>query len=85
MNLLTIEEGIFARRSRIMRSCIFMLDEVGAGCSRGATSVVSMGAPHCPQKRLPNGTSALHFWHLSFKDEAQFKQIWMPSGFWKPQ
>jgi hypothetical protein len=54
-------------------------DEVVGACE--VFSEVSTGVPHCPQKRFPTGTSALHFGHFCLRDEAQFKQIWMPSGF----
>jgi hypothetical protein len=53
---------------------MFMLEAAGVGCSLAAAGV-STGAPHCPQKRLPKGTSALHFWHFSFNKDAQFKQM----------
>jgi hypothetical protein len=58
-----------------------IFEEEAEDGSLGAILMTSTGAPHCPQKRLPKGTSALHFWHFNFKDDAQFKQIWMPSGF----
>jgi hypothetical protein len=58
--------------------------EAGADFSRGTAGFVSTGVPHFPQNRSPMGTSALHFRHFCFNVEAQFRQIWVLSEFWKP-
>jgi len=54
---------------------MLMLDAGEAGCSRAGFAIVEIGAPHSPQKRLPEGISALHFWQINFNEDAQFRQM----------